>query len=206
MHIRLSDGTSVLLNAESKLRLPQEFTSEARVVYLEGEAFFEVTSDPNAPFFVYAGDAVTQVLGTKFGVRAYPEDQAVQVVVVEGTVTLRTRTSSAHQEARITSHQRGVLRHDGQMIRFEVEDLSRYLGWTEGRLVFTETPLPAVLTTLERWYDIKCHLADSTVANRTLTASFQDEPLPEILAIVARALDLDYHRTDRVVVFETTRE
>ncbi len=74
LRMQLPDGSMVWLNSESSLRFPVKFSSDNRTVYLEGEAFFDVERDEKAPFYVYSGEKVIRVLGTRFNVSAYRDD------------------------------------------------------------------------------------------------------------------------------------
>jgi transmembrane sensor len=78
--------------------------------------------------------------------------------------------------------------------------LDRYLAWTEGRLVFDDTPLTDVAEALERWYDLSIHFEDAALGKRRLTASFDSESAGEVLDAVALALGLSYRVDDRTVV------
>ena len=77
--ITLSDGSSVLLQPNSKLSYPKIFTGNERKVYLSGEGFFEISKNPKKPFFVYANEIVTKVVGTSFRVKAYSDQPDVEV-------------------------------------------------------------------------------------------------------------------------------
>ena len=86
LKLSLPDGTSVWLNADSKLRFPVSFTAERREVYLEGEAYFEVAKDSAREFWVHAGAMDVKVLGTSFNVKAYERLETVATTLVEGSV------------------------------------------------------------------------------------------------------------------------
>ena len=86
--IYLSDGTKVVLNAESSMEFDEDFGNVTREVMLTGEAFFEVAKDANKPFIIKAGEVTTTVLGTSFNVNAYPEMNGVQVAVMTGKVAV----------------------------------------------------------------------------------------------------------------------
>jgi transmembrane sensor len=97
--IKLSDGTLVWLNADSRLRYPQNFGGAgSREVYLDGEAYFEVAKDKEHPFRVHSKSLVTRVLGTKFNVKAYSDNKNVEVTLLEGRVmlTVEKGTREAH--------------------------------------------------------------------------------------------------------------
>lgn len=199
---RLSDGTRVQLNADSRLEIPGKFMDASRDVHLEGEAFFEVTHKADKPFIVHAGDAFTKVLGTKFGVRAYPEEEQVQVVVAEGKVALGTQKQPKKQGKHITRNQVGILSKSGQANVSDTDHIERYLGWKDGQLIFKGTPFREVKPQLERWYDISFTLADSSLGSRRLTASFNNEPMTEVLNVIALSMGMRYEREGREVTFQ----
>ncbi len=89
--LKLSDGSVVNINSESTLHFPVEFSSENREVYLEGEAFFDVVRDDKSPFMVHTGDKTITVLGTKFNVSAYRDDQEWMATLVQGKISVTAR-------------------------------------------------------------------------------------------------------------------
>lgn len=199
-YLNLSDGSSVILNAGSKLTLPQTFPETGpRELTLSGEAWFEVEHDPERPFIVYSDDAMTTVLGTKFQVRSYPEDDHVEVVVEEGKVALQDREKPDDTRATITINQVGTYLGDGSTSVSRVQDLSPFLGWKDGKLVFNQKPLSEVFKRLERWYDINIQTVPTQpeLLQRELTASFTEtQPLEEVLETIALTMNIDYHKAD----------
>lgn len=198
---RLSDGTRVQLNNDSRIEIPAEFMDAFREVYLDGEAFFEVMHNQDKPFIVHSKDAFTKVLGTKFGVRAYPEEDQVQVVVAEGKVALGSQKQVNRQSEFIARNEIGILSENGQTYVSPVANMDRYLGWKDGQLVFDDTPMREVKPQLERWYDITCTLVDSSLDSRLLTASFNNEPMTEVLSVIALSLNMKFEREGREVTF-----
>lgn len=199
-YLNLSDGSSVILNAGSKLTLPETFADTGpRKLTLSGEAWFEVEHDPERPFIVYSDEAATTVLGTKFQVRSYPEDDHVEVVVSEGKVTLQDRERLGAAGATITRNQVGTFFGDGSTSVSRVQDLSPFLGWKDGNLVFDQKPLSQVFRRLERWYDINIQTVPTQpeLLQRELTASFTEtQPLEEVLETIALTMNIDYHKAD----------
>jgi transmembrane sensor len=199
--LRLHDGTRVVLGAASTLRYPADFAGQAaREVVLTGEAYFDVVHDARHPFRVRAGDAVAEDLGTAFSVRAYAEDSAVRVVVAHGKVALGAATSGAVRGAVLTPGQLGRLAKGDASTAVENVDVAAYLGWTDGRLAFEETPLPEALAQLARWYDADFRLADPSLAAHRITATFGEESLGEVLAVLGPATGLRFERRGRTIV------
>lgn len=205
--IRLTDGTRVHLNVDSRLTRPAKFGMDRRVVHLEGEAFFEVAKDSTRPFLVHAGEATTRVLGTAFNVSAYPGDEGTTVVVEEGRVSLHPEKPgaplAAREDAVLMKSQMGKLLQSGEQVVRRDVDASQYLAWTEGQLVFEEAPLQKVTRTLERWYGLTITMDGSSAPPPGhLNAHFaEDQPLSEVLRVVATAFGLEYDRQGERVTF-----
>jgi transmembrane sensor len=203
--LRLNDGTRVVLGAGSSLRYPAVFGEGARDVYLTGEGFFEVAHDAAHPFRVHAGHATAEDIGTAFVVLAYAEDSTVRVVVAEGSVALGAAVRGPSHEAPhgtvLTRGQLGALGKGGAPVAVRQVNLDAYLAWTDGRLVFDDTPLGEAVVRLGRWYDVPIRIADPSLGSRTLTASFTTESLADVLASLAPVLDVRFERVaDTIVV------
>jgi transmembrane sensor len=220
--LTLPDSSKVTLNTETRLEIPTSFGRRTRDVYLDGEAYFEVAHDHKRPFRVHAGNAVTEVLGTKFGVRAREGENTVQVAVAEGRVALSSppgplsTTSSSPpgplsanvergNEGERTVLERGDLGRlgsDGQMTVARGIDVGRILGWTEGRLAFDRAPLPQVLAELDRWFDRDFVLGDSSLASLRLTTALRGESLGEAIAVLEAALAVKARVVGRTVILK----
>lgn len=199
--LRLADGTRVVLGAASSLRYPREFGAGARDVYLTGEGYFEVAHDSAHPFRVHAAHATAEDVGTAFGVFAYAGDTAVRVVVAEGSVALGGASTPPAHRTLLTPGQLASLGVHSVVPAVKRVNVDAYLAFTQGRLVFDETPLPDVVAQLGRWYGTPFRLADASLANRTLTASFTTESLTDVLSALAPVLDVRFERVgDSVVV------
>jgi len=199
--IRLSDGTRVVLGAASTLRYPERFGDGARDVYLTGEGYFEVVHDTAHPFRVHAAHATAEDVGTAFGVFAYAGDSTVRVVVAEGSVALGATSAPHAPQTLLTPGQLGSLGTRGDVPTVKHVNVGAYLAFTQGRLAFDETPLPDVVAQLGRWYGTPFRLADSSLARKTLTASFTTESLADVLSALGPVLDVRFERVgDSVVV------
>jgi len=200
--VRLSDGTRVQLNGESKLMIPGNFMDSNRIVTLEGEAYFEVVPSMNKNFFVHANNSVTQVLGTKFNVRAYPDESNVEVVVAEGKVSMSSDENMHAPEVQLIQNQRGTLSTSGEVVASAISDVDLYLGWTKGKLTFHNTPVQEVKTSLERWYDIEVVLKGDFSSNeKLLTGTFENVPLSLVLGSISLSLDLQYQQDGNIIIF-----
>jgi transmembrane sensor len=205
--VQLIDGSRVTLAAGSTLEVPRSFGRQRRDVVLHGQAYFDVAHDRSRPFRVHSRNAVTQVLGTKFAVRAYHDDSTVSVVVAEGLVALSPADSAAGAVAAPLTAARVLLAHgDAAQLdahgHLSVEhgvDVARRLGWVRGRLAFVNAPLADVVRDVERWYDAEIVITDSAFARTPVTVSFDNDPLGEMMDLLASSLDARVEQDGRVI-------
>jgi ferric-dicitrate binding protein FerR (iron transport regulator) len=157
----LSDGTKVWVNSETEIKFPSVFTGKKRRVCLKGEALFEVTKDNNRPFIVHANGMNVKVLGTKFNISAYPDDDFVHTTLVEGKVFVNERISGLQQSAILKPSQQAFLSKSGnnELIVQEV-NTDMYTSWAEGKFIFKEETLENIFKKLSRWYNIEVFYDD----------------------------------------------
>jgi transmembrane sensor len=200
--IRLVDGTRVELGFASTLRV-RPFESGRRELHLQGEAVFDVVHDSTRPFIVHAANAVTEDLGTTFGVRAYPGENAVQVVVVSGRVAMRPRDPAPSGAGAVLGP--GQLGHLDASGRLEVTsgvDTSAYVAWLAGRVAFHNTRLEDVAAELERRFDVTIRLVDPRLRARRVTVDMPAGNLADVLDAVTVPLNLHHRRVGGAIVIE----
>lgn len=146
----LPDGTKVWLYADSKITYPKAFCGKERTVYLQGQAEFDVTHDPNHPFVVMTNKLDARVLGTEINVSAYP-DEAGHVALIRGIVVVSTHADGS--SVRLVPGQ-GVTVEDNGKLTVKEENMERYLKWKEGYLYFDDANLADVARFLGKWYNI----------------------------------------------------
>ncbi len=202
--IELADGTRIVLSVDSKLRVPADYGEMLRAVYLEGEAYFAIAHDAAKPFAVHAGQGVIWDLGTRFGVRAYADEQDMEVVVADGKVRVRAAGSRDSAGQVVSEGELSRLDHTGVPSLPRRVDTRRYLAWTAGRLAFQDTPLGVVLPQLARWYDVDFRLGAPSLADRHLTLSVRGEPIGQVLDAIALLAHARYERAGRSVTFYPT--
>lgn len=146
----LPDGTRVCLNAESSLSFNRHFGRDCRDVTLDGEGYFEVTSDAARPFRVHTGNTCVTVKGTVFNVRSYHDESDITVSLLEGSVVLNTDSD----EAVLTPGTCAVVSRGGSAIRTGAADPFAS-DWINGRIVFTDKSIPEILRCVERNYGVR---------------------------------------------------
>lgn len=205
--LRLSDGSKVKLNVSSTLRFPVAFgNQDRRVVHLSGEAYFDVSADTTQPFVVRTGNAEVGVHGTAFNVRAYPNGEDVQVAVKEGNVSLHAEEDrTTEKKVELRTGEVGRVTEMSTLVTTKPANLEAHIGWTEGRLVFEDTPLSKVAVRLERWYSMEFVIQDSSLRSLRLTADLESKSLRNVLDVITASLGIRY-RVDRDTVFLMSRE
>lgn len=154
----LSDGSKVHLNSGSSLVYPTEFTADKREVYLEGEAFFEVSKEADHKFIVRTAYKSVEVLGTQFNVSIDKASNKFETVLVTGSIALENNTGKIEL---VPNQYYGYTSNTGEEV-LKTVDVSNYISWINGKLKFTREPLFKVIDKIEKSYNIEIKMLDST--------------------------------------------
>lgn len=156
VYLQLSDGSKVWLNAESSIRYPVAFSDNERRVEITGEAYFEVASlqgrggAGKQRFVVSKGNMNVVVLGTRFNVNTYDDEDNIKVTLLEGSVKVQL----AKAERTIKPGQQAVLNNTTIDVLNNV-DVGAVMAWKEGKFVFNDTNIQLIMRQMERWYDLE---------------------------------------------------
>jgi ferric-dicitrate binding protein FerR (iron transport regulator) len=187
----LSDGTLVTLNTQACLSYPQDFEQDSiRKVKLSGEAFFEVTSNPEKAFVIETEYAFIRVLGTKFNVKTSGDNNVLSVNVSEGKVMVYDKSQqtsviiNAGESCLYDPNEKRI-----QKFEADVNDLS----WKTGILSFDKQNLDEVIVAIENYYNYRIQLSDSSLNLLQITATFNNEPIEVVLQVIALTLDIQYN-------------
>lgn len=193
--VELPDGSTVILNSSSKIRVPSKFNKESRVVELEGEGYFNVASDSTWPMFVNTARGISvKVLGTTFNLSSYENDSELKFTLISGRVKLLAENGDHEfdveplQEVVIPDNResRGVKR---------VANVELNTAWKDGYLVFEDTPLDQVVRKLERWYGASINVSNPKILDYRFTATFNSESLSQVLEFLKLSTNIDYSIT-----------
>jgi len=196
--IELSDGTKVWLNQGSRMVYPQKFTGETRAVQLSGEGYFDIAPDKAKPFIVESGEIAVQATGTMFNVKAYADDTEFETSLESGAVIiLRQRISKRSVVYEMKPGQHFVLNKTTHQYSLKTEDLTRYVSWKEGKLIFKDDPLDEVIRRLSRWYNAEITIKDPEISDLTYTATFADEPMDQVLDMIEEIMPVSFSISER---------
>lgn len=198
----LPDGTKITLNAGSTVRYSRSEKLNFRKVLLKGEAFFEVSRDTLRPFIIDAGSAQLEVLGTSFNVKAYPENQDVEVTVSSGLVAMSSKQEVDYQIL-LNKGNTGIYNKEKEKLDLVIEGKANALAWKTRILEFTDTPMEELITVLEHTYQSEIILQDPGISEYTITVSFNNQELDAVLKVVARTLDIKIEKEGNKIIFDT---
>jgi ferric-dicitrate binding protein FerR (iron transport regulator) len=198
--VNLPDGSSVLLLKGSRLSFNKEsFNQSKREVYLSGEAFFEVAKNQEKPFFVYANELVTKVLGTSFTIRAFENSQNVEVVVKTGKVSVFTQQDPQKENKLKDDKLEGLVLLPNEQIVLKRTELKLSRSKIEKpelltlpaqklSFEFDDVPFGEVVETIERAYGVEIVFDSELLSKCRLTAYLSDEPLKDKIRMICDAL------------------
>ena len=191
---KLSDGSTVYLNAGSKLIFPTEFIGKSRKVKLIGEAFFEVTPNPSKPFIVMTSDINVKVLGTAFNLGAYPGSGEVRTTLVHGKVVMEKESNGiTHQLAELKPSEMAVFNISDSKIKISAEEeLGKFIAWKDGKLVFFNDPIDQVAEKIGYWYNVSVKIGNNGLKRYRFTATFSDEPIEQVLDLLSKSSSIKY--------------
>ncbi|MBO0321644.1 FecR domain-containing protein [Muricauda sp. CAU 1633] len=199
MSLTLPDGTQVKLNSGSTITFPERFEDNTREVELSGEAFFNVTKNPDKPFIIKSNEVQTTVLGTSFNINTYPDNHQIAVTVATGKV----KVASMDSEVLLGPNEQGVFDKATKQISKEQINIASFLHWKNGVLHFEDATLSSVMKSLEQWYGVTFVFENENFGNCHLTASYDNEMLSAVLESIMytkKGLAYEYVRDKKILI------
>jgi transmembrane sensor len=202
--ILLPDGSKVFLEKGAKLHYPQAFSSEKREVYLEGEAFFEITHDAQKPFLVYAHDIVTKVLGTSFRIKTDDNNKTI-VSVKTGKVSVfkrdkKTKTVENTEGVVLTPNLQVIYDAKEDKLKKDLVQAPAVLLEQNQAITFNNTDVTTVFKQLSATYGVDIIFDEISLNKCTIVAKFDKENLYERLSLICKIVGAHYDIVDAKVV------
>ena len=194
--IMLSDGTQVWLNADSRLKYPVTFSKDGvRRVYLQGEAYFDVSADENHPFVVTAASTDITVYGTEFNIHARTDDY-VRTTLVKGAVSVSVEGDTC--QTCLTPGQTVKVNLQNGSITLKEEPIELYVGWKQGKYYFEEIPLKDLFAELSLWYDVEVVFTDESLEHECFSGCLsRHSSLDKILRVLQETTYIVSSRQER---------
>lgn len=196
----LPDGSTITLNRNSQLIYPEKFTGNIRTVQLTGEGFFEVSADKAHPFIVETTAGQVRVLGTKFNVRAFPDEALLEVFVKEGRVAVMPKDGKAYEldpgaflEYDVAAAKIGLTR----------KSADNDLAWKTGKLSYQNAPVSEVVKAVERLYGVKVSIEQNDLANCPVYFNVTVGKLQDVWSVLETAcegIDVEVTGTDEFLI------
>lgn len=213
--IQLLDGSTVWLNAGSKLDYGKDFGQKQREVYLTGEAFFDVVKNPAKPFIIHTNAIDVKVLGTQFNVRSYPADKMVETSLIRGSVEVLVKgrgekwilrpnekllvenVSAPEGPQKRPDDVQSVRRKPVEVaikpLTYQFNDsVAVEAAWVKNKLSFKDEPFGDVAKKLERWYDVEVEFKNDAAKKLMMRGTFINESLQQALEALEFSFGFKY--------------
>jgi len=234
-HFSMSDGTTVTLNAGSRLKYNNRFGIEERVVQLEGEGYFKVSKDSEKPFIVETSCLTIRALGTEFNVKAYPVDNKIEATLVEGSIEVEHVSQNYKTEAVILkpSQKLTFYKNDSTLVEYpartegkteskiqpiaqqkvnaiprlvrENVNVEHFVSWKENRWIFEKQSLSQIAVELERKFDVQIRFDSERLTNYRFTGTIIAEPIEQVLEVMSISAPIKYKLEGRVVTLSENK-
>lgn len=199
----LSDGTKVWINSASELEFPNRFIDNTREVKLKGEAYFEVMSNPQQPFYVLVGETRVHVLGTAFNVSAYQEDRQTEIALLRGKVSFEVSDKEVYV---LTPGEIATLDRESGKTTLRKGDVTAVVDWKAGRFNFEDMPLEELAVKLSRWYGVPFVFGDDAAKKlRFSGAVTKYRTLDYILEMISKTTDVTFGQEEGKVIVSLKR-
>ncbi len=200
----LEDGSVVWLYPGSRIDYPKAFATHTRQVELAGEAFFEVTKNPERPFIIRSGKLLTTVIGTSFSIKAHENAASAEVVVVTGKVSVQLLDqASPLNEVLLTQYQKATyVKTEKRLSRQNVNPKARRNMWEESNLSFDDATVKEIIEGLNQYFDVKIDVANKNVLQCRLHVDFNGYNLPAILEMLGQSIEVSYEINDKEILLK----
>lgn len=199
---KLKDGTKVTLKSQSSLTYLENFGENKRVVFLKGEGFFQVKRDTTKPFLVYAGNLVTEVLGTSFIVKSYEDGKATEIVVKSGRVMVyENQQGKSSKRVVLTPNLKVTYAKDIGELKPNIVDNPIVLTTSVSptNFVFDKMPLQQVLDKLKLEYGIDVFLKNSGLKHCVFTGDLNGLTLYEQVDLICKTIDAQFQKYETAI-------
>lgn len=213
---QLADGTKVMLNAGSTIRVSKDFNVSSREILLEGEAFFDVTHNSQKPFIIHTASMDVKVLGTAFNIKAYPSDKTTETSLLRGSIEVDVKNEPGkvvilHPNEKIillNALQDNVpaakslktpgspaIKEDYKISGLTYSAMDSTLievSWTDNKLAFESDSFEDIATRLERWYNVSIHFENADIRQYRFTGVFDKKTINQVLDALQLSRHFEY--------------
>jgi ferric-dicitrate binding protein FerR (iron transport regulator) len=198
--IHLPDGSTVILNADSKLDYPASFTGKYREVYLTGEGYFDIVRHPHKPFLVHTGTITTRVLGTALNIKAYPADEAIEVTVTDGKAQVEKEDES--MGLLTTDYQISFYKKTDVYVQKKV-DARLVTAWMPEEIRLDDVTMEEAAVRIGQRFKVLIEFANPAIKTCRVTATFYEGDLiNEVMTVICGASGSDFSTRDNEIIIK----
>lgn len=224
--IVLPDGSTVWLNAGSKIKYMNIFNRDNREIQLNGEAYFKVAKNAALPFDVKTGELSIQALGTEFNVKSYDDEDFIETTLVEGKIAIHQNRKhkgsiflEPHQQAVYMKYNKNLSIKEMKEVREAKPEVLKFrkgliyiaekidpqpiVAWKDNRLILKGEELSNLVIKLERKYDVKFIFGSEKLKGFRFSGTLENETLTQVLDVIKLSAPLGYKLQGKtVMIFE----
>ena len=206
--IQLADGSEVILNAGSKLEYDSRLGQKTREVFLDGEACFKVTKNPNMPFVVHTSAITVKAYGTRFNVKSYPTDRPIEATLTEGIISVQKISSGIKgnpKEYFLEPNQQAIYHKALPGIKKEQLFISKnvdadlYLSWINDQIQVKSLTLGELAILLERKYNVTIHIENKELQKLKFSGTLENETIEQVLTAMQLASSVQFKIKNREI-------
>lgn len=191
--VLLPDSSVVYLNSDTKIVYPDQFDSLSRYVKIEGEAYFKVAKDSTRPMIVATSKGFSvRVLGTEFNLKANNNDADAQATLYNGKIDILRERAGKVVITTVQPHETITIGENDFCTKTVFNEPQKLCAWKDGKLIFENTSVSEAVKMLERWHGVHFVVADKSILDFKLTATFEQESIVQILELLKIISYLDY--------------
>lgn len=202
--VELSDGSIVRLNSGSSLKFPVQFINGMeRKVYLDGEAFFNISENNKDIFKVLSNDAVTEVYGTQFNIKSYREDSFSEIILVDGSLGVKGLID--HEEiVSLKPGYRAKVNQSNEKIEITKVNTKIYTSWTDGRVIFRDENIDSMILKLERLYNVIITNNNKKLSDYFFNATIvvDEESIDDVMGYLKEVYNINYQKFNNKIVIK----
>jgi ferric-dicitrate binding protein FerR (iron transport regulator) len=203
--VTLSDGTVLHLNSGSRLTYPATFSGDSRTVFMDGEAYLDVSKDPDHPFIIKSQGIDIKVLGTSFNFKNFAQERTAELLLMDGSVEASV---SRHNETRVVRLKPGdrmqYNRENDKLdvVRFNTNGYKAF--YEDNSLHFFDMEMSDIALELSRRFDCEIVVMDEQLATRRYFSIFtNNETLDQILAVMSSDGKMRVRRSGKTIFLQS---
>ncbi len=202
--VTLPDGTEIILNAGSKLSYDARFGDNARSVFLDGEAYFNVAKDKKKPFLVKTTNVTVKAYGTIFNVKCYKGENIIETTLIEGSIGVQLNNKKGNKEYMLQPREQliyhyGKDKNSNRLIIAKNTNTQLYTSWINDKIQVRSISLKELIVKLQRKYNVTIHIEDKDLENLKFTGILENETIEQILQALELSASIQYEIDDREI-------